>query len=96
ARTNADAAKVLDRYAFNLAVGIANLQQTLALNRYVLHGDAVGGGEPFAQAIQRHARDLVPAHPGGRPHLLLGGDDERVTLLGAAGLVLSDQLQFTV
>ncbi|MGA8112994.1 MAG: ROK family protein, partial [Actinocatenispora sp.] len=42
ARTNADAAKVLDRYAFNLAVGIANLQQTLALNRYVLHGDAVG------------------------------------------------------
>jgi len=96
AARNPAAARLRDTYARNLAVGVANLQQTLAADRYVLHGDAVGGGEPFAELIQQHARDLVPERPGSRPTVVLGGDDDRAALLGAAGLVLSDQLQFTV
>ena len=90
----ANAPDLLDRYARNIAVGIANLQQTVAPNLYVLHGDVVGGGEPMRSAIERHVRDLVPAHPGGQAELTLGDPEDHATLRGAAGLVLSQQLQF--
>jgi len=90
----AGAARVFDRYARNLATGIANLQQTVAPNLYVVHGDVVVGGEPMRSAIERHVRDLVPAHPGGQPQIVLGDPEDHATLRGAAGLVLSQQLQF--
>jgi len=94
AQGKAKAADLLDRYARNVAIGIANLQQTVAPNLYVLHGDVVEGGEPMRQAIEAHVHALVPAHPGGRPELVLGDPEDHATLRGAAGLVLSQQLQF--
>jgi predicted NBD/HSP70 family sugar kinase len=90
------AADLLERYARNIAYGIANLQQTLAPNIFVLHGDAVAGGERMRAAIEAHVRDLVPEHPGGRPEIKLGDPEDQATLRGAAGLILSQQLQFMV
>ncbi|WP_018181937.1 ROK family protein [Kaistia granuli] len=85
---------LLDRYARNVAVGIANLQQTVAPNFYVLHGDVVGGGEIMAKAIARHVRALVPSRSGGEISFAIGETEDRAALLGAAGLVLSELLQF--
>jgi predicted NBD/HSP70 family sugar kinase len=87
---------LLDRYARNVAVGIANLQQTLAPNVYVLHGDVVLGGERMLGAIADHVRRLVPPRPGGEIEIVAGDAADRAALLGAAGLVLSDLLQFSI
>lgn len=91
-----DAARLLDRYARNVAIGIANLQQTLAPNHYILHGDVVLGGETMIEAISQHVRDLVPARPGGKIEIVAGDAGDQAALLGAAGLVLSDMLQFSI
>ncbi|MCX5517916.1 ROK family protein [Kaistia defluvii] len=85
---------LLDLYARNVAVGIANLQQTVAPNFYVLHGDVVGGGEIMAEAIAGHVRALVPSRSGGEISFAIGETEDRAALLGAAGLVLSELLQF--
>jgi predicted NBD/HSP70 family sugar kinase len=90
------AAEVFDRYARNVAVGIANLQQTLAPNVYILHGDVVLGGDRMIEAIAGHVRGLVPARPGLEIEIVAGDAGDRAALLGAAGLVLSDLLQFSI
>jgi predicted NBD/HSP70 family sugar kinase len=87
---------LFDRYARNVAVGIANLQQTLAPNYYILHGDVVLGGDRMMNAIAEHVRRLVPARPGGEIEIVAGDAGDRAALLGAAGLVLSDLLQFSI
>ena len=90
------AAELLHRYARNVAVGIANLQQTMAPNFIVLHGDVVGGGPRLRDAIAGHVRDLVPWRPGGDIELVMGDLEDRAALRGAAGLVLSELLHFTL
>jgi predicted NBD/HSP70 family sugar kinase len=90
------AAELLDRYARNVAVGIANLQQTMAPNFIVLHGDVVGGGPRSLTAITKHVRDLVPWRPGGDIELVMGDLEDRAALRGAAGLVLSELLHFAL
>ncbi|OWJ68807.1 ROK family transcriptional regulator [Inquilinus limosus] len=88
------AARLLDLYARNIAVGIANLQQTLAPNHFVLHGDVVEAGERLRAAIEAHVGLLVPPRPGSEPRVLLTDQRGRATLRGAAGIVLSRRLQF--
>lgn len=92
----AGAAELLDRYARNVAIGIANLQQTMAPNFIVLHGDVVGGGSRLLDAITQHVRDLVPWRPGGDIELVMGDLEDRAALRGAAGLVLSELLHFAL
>ncbi|WP_343716170.1 ROK family transcriptional regulator [Inquilinus sp.] len=88
------AARLLDLYARNIAIGIANLQQTLAPNHFVLHGDVVEAGERLRAAIEAHVGLLVPPRPGSEPRVLLTDQRGRATLRGAAGIVLSRRLQF--
>ena len=88
------AVALLDRYARNIAIGIANLQQTMAPGYIVIHGDVVGGGQPLLEAIAEHVRRLVPSRPGGEIELVLGDLADEAALRGAAGLVLSELLHF--
>jgi predicted NBD/HSP70 family sugar kinase len=90
------AVELADRYAHNIAVGIANVQQTLAPSYYILHGDVALGGDPLIEAIAAHVRSLVPARPGLNIELSAGEPGDRAALLGAAGLVLSDLLQLSI
>ena len=90
------AADLLDRYARNIAIGIANLQQTMAPNFFVLHGDVVGGGATLLEAIAAHMRDLVPRRPGNDIQLVMGDLEDRAALRGAAGLILSELLHFSL
>lgn len=95
ADTGSEAAeRLLDLYARNIAVGIANLQQTLAPNHFVLHGEVVEAGERLRAAIEAHVGLLVPPRPGSEPRVLLTDQRGRATLRGAAGIVLSRRLQF--
>lgn len=86
------AAPLLNRYARNVAVGIINLQQIIAPGLFILHGDIVNGGDDFRASIQRHVSAGVPPHPGGSPEVTFAAPRDDVTLLGAAGLVLSHSL----
>jgi predicted NBD/HSP70 family sugar kinase len=90
------AAALLDRYGRNIAVGIANLQQTLAPNVFILHGDAVLGGDRLMGAISEHVQQMVPRRPGVEIEILAGDAGDQAALVGAAGLVLSDLLQFPI
>ncbi|WP_234434293.1 ROK family protein [Streptomyces sp. NRRL F-5126] len=92
ARRDPAALELLDRYARNIAVGIVNLQHTLAPGLFLLHGDVVAGGETLRSAIERHVTGWVLPHPGGPPDIVLARDDDHATLLGAAGIVLSQSL----
>ena len=87
---------VFDSYARNIAVGIANLQQTVAPNHFILHGDVVLGGEPLISRIAAHVYHMVPQRPHTRIAIEAGDAGDEAALLGAAGLVLSDVLQFSV
>lgn len=88
------AAPLLDRYARNVAIGIANLQQTVAPGFFILHGDVARGGEMMIGAVAEYVRRLVPPRPNSEITLIAGEAEDRAALLGAAGLVLSDLLQF--
>ncbi len=96
ARGHADAAKLLDSYAGNLAVGITNLQQILAPGLFILHGDVTAGGEQLRAAIERDVRAYVPAHPGGPARIAFAPPNDHATLLGAAALVLSHALELDI
>ncbi|MFD1714618.1 ROK family protein [Amnibacterium flavum] len=90
---DATAVDLLDRYARNVAVGLINMQQTLAPGLFVLHGDVVEGGENLRALIEKHVRHGVPDHPSGEPSVEFATTGDDVTLLGATGLVLSQSLE---
>ncbi|GLR58174.1 hypothetical protein GCM10007919_28990 [Rhizobium indigoferae] len=91
------AEELLDRYTRNVAFGIVNLQQTLSLNSYVLHGDVAGGGMKAAELIRQHVEQLVVKRPGQEISITVNGIGEGHTALrGAAGLVLSSHLKLVI
>ena len=95
AAVNAGLAGALDlrnEFARNVAVGLVNLQQTIAPGLFVLHGDVVHGGEALRDLVEAHLVAGVAHHPGNRPRVVLGNRRNDMTLLGTAGLVLSQSL----
>ena len=84
------AAELLERYADNLAIGLANLVNLLAPARVILHGDAVGGGERFRVLVDAALRARSLGLSREQVELTLSLLDQRAGLLGAAGLVLSE------
>lgn len=86
------AAELLDAWAANLSVGLANLHQVLAPGLFILHGDAAAGGEELRGRVERALRARIPDHPAGPPNVTLTTLHDHATLLGAAGLVVSGQL----
>ncbi|PSK93804.1 glucokinase [Murinocardiopsis flavida] len=85
------AAALLDEYAANLALGLANVQQLCAPGLFVLHGGARGGGERLRAGIESRLRDAASGTGAPAPEVRFSeetGDD--AALLGGAGLVLSE------
>jgi predicted NBD/HSP70 family sugar kinase len=96
ARRVPGAEKLLDRYARNVAVGIANLQQTVAPNIFILHGDVVLGGDVLLDRVAQHVRAMVPPRPDSTIEFIAGDAGDGAALLGAAGLVISELLQLPI
>jgi predicted NBD/HSP70 family sugar kinase len=87
---------LLRDYAGNIAVGLANLAHILSLGSFVLHGDAVGGGEAFRALVEEQTKAHVFAHVRDSVEVVLSELDQRAGLLGAAGLVLSETFHLAV
>jgi predicted NBD/HSP70 family sugar kinase len=79
---------LLDRYARNIAIGMANNEQVLASGTYIMHGDVCGGGECMQEKLQQWMTALSPQR-GAPPSVLFADQPDVITLLGGAGLVLS-------
>ncbi|MCW2549313.1 MAG: sugar kinase [Mycobacterium sp.] len=86
------ARELMEKYARNIAVGIVNLQQTLAPGLFIVHGEVVCGGELLRQMIEQQVILGVAYHPGGEPAIMFASTKDDIVLLGAAGLVLSESL----
>lgn len=84
------AADLLDRYAANLAIGLANVGQLLNPETIILHGDVVGGGEDLRARIEANVVERSLAYLRPTIRVVLSRIDRQATLLGAAGLVLSE------
>ncbi len=89
ARTDPAAAALLEEYGHNVAVGLANLQQTLGLGLFVVHGDPATGGEEFRVLVEKQVQDRAFKHPAGRPEVVFAAPDDDTTMRGTAALVLS-------
>lgn len=89
------ARSLLDAYATNLSLGLALLMQLVDPQRVILHGDAVGGGEPLRALIEERTRERSLPHLREGVDVVLSQLDQRATLLGAAGLVLSETFNLT-
>lgn len=90
------AGDLLEDYAGNVAIGLANLVQLLGPQRIILHGDVVGGGERLRGLLTERTRARVLAHLRPSVEIVFSALDQRAGLLGAAGLVLSERFQLTV
>jgi predicted NBD/HSP70 family sugar kinase len=91
-----DAAELLDDYADNLAIGLANLAQMLSPGFFILHGDAVGGGEKLRALIETKTKERVLGYLRDDLEVVLSELDQRAGLLGAAGLVLSETFHLSI
>lgn len=82
---------LLHRYAENLAIGLANIRQILGSRRFILHGDAVGGGDAFRRQVEDAAsrRSLAPVE------VVLTDLDDRASVLGAVAVVLTEILHLS-
>jgi predicted NBD/HSP70 family sugar kinase len=85
------AAGLLDRYARNLAIGMANNEHMLASGVYIMHGDVCAGGDVMRRRLQQWLGEYSP-HRGVTPQVILGEAGDEITLLGGGGLVLSSVL----
>lgn len=83
------ARRLFEDYADHLAIGLANLAHVLGVTSFVLHGDAVTGGEEFRSLVQRSARERTLPGLRDQIRIVLSELDQRAAILGAAGLVLS-------
>ncbi|WP_080636803.1 ROK family protein [Sinorhizobium meliloti] len=90
------ARELLEEYAFNISVGLANLQQLVAPNCIILHGDVVNGGKPMIDLIEGSFRKLVLTPPDEEITLALCDCERVAALRGAAGLILSELLNFLI
>jgi predicted NBD/HSP70 family sugar kinase len=91
-RGDAGAAALIEEYGHNIAVGLANLQQTLAPGVFVVHGDPCGGGERLRAVVERELSASTYTHPAVAPRVMMAEPDDFATLRGAACIVLSRQL----
>lgn len=89
--TKADA--LLDDYADNLAVGLANLVMALNPEKLILHGDV--NDEALRARIEDRTRARVLPHLRDAVSVVLSTLDQRAGMLGAAGLVLSETFHLT-
>lgn len=88
ARGDAAADDLLDRYARNVAIGMANNEYVLASGTYIMHGDVCGGGDCMLSKLQQWLITLSP-HRGTPPTVVFAEQPDVITLLGGAGIVLA-------
>ena len=92
----AQAETLLQAYADNVGVGLANLVNLHGTRRIILHGDVVGGGEAMRARIEAATRQRCLGYLRADVYVTLSALDTDAALLGAAGLVLSETFRLAV
>lgn len=89
-----DLLKALKEYAEIIGTGIANLENTLAVGLFLVHGEVTSLGEEFLEMISKAAdKYLIEKTDKGLEIEFVKGPDH-FAVLGAASLVLAIKLQF--
>ena len=86
------AAALLADYVANVALGIVNVQHTLGVGLFVVHGAPGGGGEPVRAALEAEVRARTFVHPGGEVEIRFADVDDHTAVRGAAAVVLARSL----
>jgi predicted NBD/HSP70 family sugar kinase len=86
------ATELLDRYAENISIGLANLAQTLCVRRFILQGVVIQGGEALRTRIEVHTRARVLDSRRADVTIELSKMDDRADVLGAAAIALTTAL----
>jgi len=85
--------EVLQGYARNLAIGIVNLQTLMMPDNFIIYGSARRGRAVLEQAILSALDSLATPMLENPIKVMTGRDEKQITLQGAAGLVISRQLE---
>ncbi len=94
AERNPVADALLTEYAHNIAIGIVNLETLLMPGNFIIYGNAAKGSQQFLDRIEQFTKRIAVRHPGEAVHVMFGNkDQEAMTLRGAAGLVIADELR---
>jgi predicted NBD/HSP70 family sugar kinase len=88
------AARLLDRFADHLGIGVAVLAHVVGPERVILRGHVVGGGERLRQAVAAAASARIL--PEFSVEVVLSQLQAEAPLLGGAGLVLSRRFNVVV
>jgi predicted NBD/HSP70 family sugar kinase len=83
------AASLLDTYARHIATGLVNLATAFGLNRFLLHGEVVGGGDRLLSLIRHYVRHQSTLPDTTPPLIEFSALNQRAALLGAAVLPLA-------
>lgn len=88
--------EALKEYAEIIGIGIANLENTLAVGLFLVHGEVTKLGEEFSEMITKAANKYIinKTDDGLEIEFIRGPDNFAV--LGAASLVLARKLHFPV
>lgn len=87
-----DAVALVEEFADNISIGLANLAQSLCVGRFILQGDAIEGGEQLRRQIEVATRSRVfePLRSALTVELSQMGD--RAGIFGAAAIALDSAL----
>lgn len=88
-----EAKHLLIEYAHNLSIGISNLQTLMMLDNFIIYGEARRGRNVLENLLLRELEALSGPKTGSAIKVLTGRDEQQITLRGAAGLVISRQLE---
>lgn len=86
------ATDLLDRYAENISIGLANLSQTLCVRRFILQGVATQGGESLRTRVEMQTRARVLDSRRADVTVELSQMDVRADVYGAAAIALTKAL----
>lgn len=94
AENSPSAERLLSEYGYNLAVGIANLQTLLMPGNFIIYGNAARGSARLLDTIRGFVDELAFRHPKESIEITFGNmDQQSITLQGAAGLVIAEELR---
>lgn len=88
-----EAKQLLIEYAHNLSIGISNLQTLMMLDNYIIYGEARRGRKVLEDLLLEELNALSGPKTNSSITVLTGRDEQQITLRGAAGLVISRQLE---
>jgi predicted NBD/HSP70 family sugar kinase len=96
AREDEPSRRLLRDYAANISIGLANLAQVVRPSLFILHGDAAQGGETLRSLVEEETKARVLPHIRDGIEVVCSDLDAKASLLGAAGLVLSETFHLSI